>query len=266
VIALIEPELRSLLGEETISAIVKAVDCGVTCMICAGWMDADGDGRASAVALRCASDGDTLIRFAHETCSPSRLIEVAELPDIGEPQHTPPRAELEWALSVRTDVLPMVVLVWALERIEQLEVTGRALLASLRLDGLTGGQPVETIKPPRVESVSVDREAATLRITTRHGSERLALGDPQAARPALQLAAHQEWMLLVVGEHLGLGGRDLAEVDRQLQYGDAVAAIVAYKDDELAAMPMHDGRARRLGRGVLSQMPSQRRRRRLYGR
>jgi hypothetical protein len=111
---------------------------------------------------------------------------------VGEPQHTPPHAELEWALSVRTDVLPMGVLVWDLERIEQLEVTGRALLASLRLDGLTGGRPVETITAPRVSSVSVDRDAATLRITTRHGSERLALGDQQAARPSLQLAAHQK--------------------------------------------------------------------------
>ncbi len=265
-IAAIDPELRALLSDETIGAIATAVERGVTCMICAGSISPQNGGRASAVALRRASDGETLIRFAHEACSPSRLIEVEELPGVGERQHTPRSGEHEWTLSVRAAVLPMVVLVWDLERIEQLEVTGRALSASLRLDGLTGGRSVETIKPPLVTSVSIQRERATLRITTRHGSERLALGDQHAARPALHLAAHQKQLLLVVGERLDLGGQDLDEVDRQLRYGDAIAAIVAYRDDELAAMPLRDGRMRRLGRGVLSVMPSRRRRRRLCGR
>jgi hypothetical protein len=196
---------------------------------------------------------------------PSRLIEVQELPALDEPHHVPASAELEWALSVRTAVLPMVVLVWDLERIEQLEVRSRALLASLRLDGLTGGRPLETIAAPSVSSVSVDRDTDTLQITTRHGSERLALPDQQAVRPALQLAAHQKQLLLVVGERLGLGAQDLDQVDRELQYGDALAATVAYNDDELASLPLHDGRVRRLGRGALSLMPSQRRRRRLRG-
>lgn len=158
-------------------------------MICADWMGPEDDGRACAIAPRRASDGDTLIRFAHETCSPSSVIDVEELPEVGE--QPPASAELEWALSVRSAVLPMVVLVWDLERIEQLDVRDRALLASLRLDGLSGEQPLETIKAPHVSSVSVTRDAAALRISTRHGSECLELGDQQAARPALQLAAQR---------------------------------------------------------------------------
>jgi hypothetical protein len=258
--------LRSLLGDETIDAVISVLERGVTCTICVGPIGPQDDGRTSAITLRRVRDGDTLICFAHETCSPSRLIEVEELPGVGEPEHAPPVAKREWALSVRTTLLPMVVLVWDIDRIEQLEVTGRALLASLRLDGLTGGRPVETITAPRVSSLRVDRAGAALRIATRHGSEVLALDNLQAAQPALQLAAHQKQMLLVVGERLGIGGEDLEEVDRQLQYGDAVAAIVAYRDDELAAVPLRDRRARPAGRRLLSLMPSQRRRTRLHGR
>jgi hypothetical protein len=261
-IAVIDPELRSLLNDETVGAIISAVQRGVTCMICARPMGPEDDGHANAVALRRVSDGDTLIRFTHETCGLSRLIEVDELPEMSEVERAPWDAGLEWALSVRTDVLPMVVLVWDLDCIEQLPVTRHALLASLRLDGLTGRRPVDAIKPPVVNSVSVHRERSVLQIETRHGIERLALDDEQAVRPALLLAAHQKQMLLIVGERLGLGGHDLDEVDRQLLYGDALGAVVAYHDDELAAMPMHLGRMRRFGRGALSLTPSQRRRKR----
>jgi hypothetical protein len=166
----------------------------------------------------------------------------------------------EWALAVRPSQLPMVVLAWDLGRIEQLAVTGGALAASLRLDGFSGGSPLETVRPPRATSVSVGRRGSVLQITTRHGQEPLALGIQPAARSVLQLAAHQRQLLLIVGERLGLGSESLDRADRDLRYGEALAAAVAYRDDELAALPLRPGRARRLARGLRSVMPSERRR------
>jgi hypothetical protein len=266
VIAAIDPHLRVRLDDQTIDAIGHAVAGAVPCMICLGWLHGENDDRASVVALRERETGETLVRFAHPGCSPSRLIEVQRLPGTaGGLDDEGPRADLAWALSARRALLPTIVLVWDTACVAQLDVTGRVLVDSLGLEGMRGGRPIEQLTPPRLDALSARRDGAALTIRTRYGEEALAIEDLEAATPALHVAARQRELMLVAGERLALGGSDLDQTDRALICGDAIAAIVAYRDEQLAAVSLRAARRRRRRsrRRLLSLLPSERRRTRL---
>jgi hypothetical protein len=262
----IDAQLRLLLSHEVLGELDATLARSADCMICQAPLPSDPGEVVCVLALRERGSGRKLLRFAHETCSPSRLINVERLP--GEVRETPPSApagvELAWALAVRRGALPSVVLAWDAAQITQLEVTGGVLVESLRLEGMSGGRPIEQIRPPRVDSLSVTRSGTMLVVATIHGQERLALGDLQTARVALQLAAHQRELMVVVGERLALGRFDLEEADRMLRFGEAFAARAVYHDDELAGLPLRPSRRRCAGRMLLGMTPSKRRTRRLH--
>jgi hypothetical protein len=267
-IASIDPHLRSRLDDQTIDAIVDAVAGGVPCMICSGWLRGGHEDTATVVAVRAQDTGETLVRFAHPACSPSRLIEVQRLPagvidPLGSEELGP---DLTWALSARGVLLPTIVLVWDAVSAAQLGVAGGVLLDSLCLEGMRGGRPIDRLGPPRVKALTARREDLLLIIATPHGEQALAIEELDGAMAALHVAARQGEIVLVVGERLGLGGADLDQTDRALIAGDAIAGIVAYRDEELAAVSLRAARRRRRRsrrRGVLSLMPSARRQRRL---
>jgi hypothetical protein len=266
VIAAIDPQLRLELSDETLDEVVHTVSLGVTCSVCEAPLRPDQHGHANVLLLRERTSGDTLVRFAHETCAPSRLIEVDRLPaPAPAAKPAPRRAEFAWALSVRVNILPTVVLAWDLELVTHLAVGGRVLLDALCLEGLRGGRPLAQIAPRHYAGITARREAATLALECVHGRELLAIDDLDRVMPVLHVAARQRELLLVIGERLALDGGDLDEAERRLLFGEALAARVTYSDPELAAIPLRDHRALRLGRRLVGLTPSARARKRRSG-
>ena len=265
-IAAIDPQLRLELSDETLAEVMHTVSLGVTCSVCEAPLRPEQQGQANVLVLRERTSGETLVRFAHDTCAPSRLIEVDRLP-VSAPaaKPAPRRTAFAWALSVRVDILPTVVLAWDVDLVSHLAVGGRVLLDALRLEGLCGGRPLAEIAPRRYAGITARREAGTLALECVHGRELLAIGDLDRVRPLLHVAARQRELLLVVGERLALDGGDLDEAERRLQFGEALAARVTYSDPELAAIPLRDRRALRLGRRLVGLTPSARARKRRRG-
>jgi hypothetical protein len=260
-IAAIAPPLRLLLDDEIITEIVQTAARGVHCMICDQPIG-DYDERANVVALRQRDTGETLIRFAHLGCGESRLIDVDVLPaeqKTLEPGHPARQTQHAWTLTAR-GTQPAIVLVWDVAAAAHTQLRGERLLAALHIEGMRGGRDIEQIKPPRLDSLAVSRDGATLVIETPHGRELLELADPAAPAMGLHFAAKRRELVLVCGYKLALDGISLDEAERQLQYGEAVAAIVAYDDPELAAWSPRETRRRRTLRRLAGLTPTARRR------
>jgi hypothetical protein len=256
----IDPQARVLLTQDTLEEIEDALAQGVTCTVCETPIRPEHDEPASILVLRPPARARMLIRFAHQRCAAPRLIDIDHPlqapapPPVREPRH----AELAWALAARGSLTPTIILAWDLELASAVEVRGRILLDALRLHGLRGGRPLEQIQPARTQAITITRDGATLAIDCEYGCEPLVLPDLHSVLPALHVAARQREILLIAGERLSLGASDLAEAERRLCYGEAVAARVGYSDPELASIPLHSNSRRRIARRLLTLTPSTR--------
>lgn len=253
------PDVRMALSGEAIDRVYRTLSCGgAVCTVCETEIVARHERSPSVLVLR-GPDGPTQVRFAHERCAESRVIELDRRP---VPAGERPAADTSrrrqaaaWALCARHRKVPTVVLACDAARLAQLDVRGQTLVDALRLDGLRGGSGLQTFQPPRYHEISLTREASVLWLVTEYGSEPLQLASLQLTLALLMVAAHQRELLLVLGAGLELASGTLARTEQLLCDSEAVAARVRFEDAELAGRPLRSAR-----RSVVSLLAPGRRR------
>jgi hypothetical protein len=255
----ISPEVRGQLTPEATDEIHHTLENGAVCTVCEAPIRPELERRPSVLGLQ-EPDGRLLIRFAHERCADSRRIILdgplsSPRPPASTPEHRP---MLAWALAARRQALPTVILACDVDHLTDLDVPGRPLLEALRLDGLRGGDDISKLRPALHSSIMVSRAHSTLSVECGYGRQHLAIAEGGPVRPLLHVAARQRELLLVVGQRLQLGGADLGETERQLRFGDALAARVDYVDPDLAGVPLRRRRLRAAGVRILALAPSAR--------
>jgi hypothetical protein len=247
VIAVIAPDVRARMDDVTIDTVVLAAAAGVPCMVCAAMMPGGDTGQAHVIGLRERVTGRTLMRFAHPSCSASKIIDVDALPAPTTPP--PPPAQqtgLAWAITARATLSPALVFAWDLAHLVGSPIAPTTLLESFRLDGFTAtAAPLATLNVPRVASVQLSRSGALMRIVAPDATEDLELANAIISeRRIFHVAAKQRYLILIVGVNLGLAETGFDNVEYLLRSGDALAGAVRYVDPELAAQRLRNPTSR----------------------